>query len=48
MVLKTVIAGDSETCTKSGDACVGAAQFRKLTMVVFGVGDRQGGLTALV
>ena len=47
MVLKTVIAGDSETCTKSGDACVGATQFRKLTIIVLGVGDRQGGLTAL-
>ena len=47
MVLKTVIARDSETCTKSGDACVGATQFRKFITIVFGVGDRQGGLTAL-
>ena len=48
MVPEVVAAGDSEALLKSGGVDVGATRYRKLSMIMVGVGVRQWGSTALV
>ena len=48
MVPEVVAAGDSEALLKSGGVDVGATRYRKLSIVMVGVGVRQWGSTALV